>query len=343
MRVLVRGGGLAGLAAAKLLHDRGAEVCLAAPAQEAGRILAVSVETLELIADLFDMDIASLQIGPMVGAREVDWSSGGTGRVAQAALVCDARDLTCVLARKLENDRVMAGRFDDGQADWIVEASGRHAGGGIFGGERVGYFARIADWPVQDATTITTTDQGWIFTAPHPKGGLSVLMIAPSMQHVAATPDGCANWLARAGLTVRPETISEIGRVQPIAPFLATSLTRGCKIKAGDAALALDPLRGDGTGFALRGGLLAQAVIGAIGAAADRACYIAHYEARMRSAFVSHLNGCRAFYRAARHAEIWARDIAVMDRLARELAVDEDAFGFRLEGRDLVAMPQAVR
>src|ERR1700704_2115022 len=104
MRVLVRGGGLAGLAAAKLLHDRGAELCLAAPAQGAGRIVAISVETLELAADLFDMDAASLQIGPMVRARQVDWSSrGGAGRVEQAALVCDAHDLACVFARKLES------------------------------------------------------------------------------------------------------------------------------------------------------------------------------------------------------------------------------------------------
>jgi hypothetical protein len=88
---------------------------------------------------------------------------------------------------------------------------------------------------------------------------------------------------------------------------------------------------------------LAQAVIGAIGTAADRACYIAHYATRMRSAFVSHLNGCGAHYRSARHAGIWARDIAVMDQLARELAVDEGAFGLRLEGRDLVAMGQAAR
>jgi len=76
-------------------------------------------------------------------------------------------------------------------------------------------------------------------------------------------------------------------------------------------------------------------------AVSDRVRYMAHYEARKRNAFVCHLNGCCAHYRAARHAGIWARDIAVMDRLARELAVDEGVFGFRLEGRDLVAMPQA--
>src|SRR5260221_9288346 len=167
------------------------------------------------------MDAASLRIGPMVRARQVDWSRGGAGRVEQAALVCDAHDLASVVARKLESDGVMAGRFDDARADWIVEASGRGSGDGIFGGERVGYFARIADWSLRDVTTITATDQGWIFTAPHPKGGLSVLIIAPSAEHLAVTADGCADWLARAGLVVSPEAISEISRAQPIAPFLA--------------------------------------------------------------------------------------------------------------------------
>jgi hypothetical protein len=101
----------------------------------------------------------------------VDWLSDGAGRVQQAALVCGSRDLACVFAHKLESDGVMAGRFDDSQADWIVEASGRDARNGVFGGEWVGYFARIADWPVQDATTITTTDQGWIFPRLIPRAG----------------------------------------------------------------------------------------------------------------------------------------------------------------------------
>jgi hypothetical protein len=67
--------------------------------------------------------------------------------------------LTYVLARKLESDGVTAGLFDNVEADWIVEASGRDAGDGIFAGEQVGYFVHIADWRAEDATTVTATDR----------------------------------------------------------------------------------------------------------------------------------------------------------------------------------------
>ena len=107
----------------------------------------------------------------------------------------------------------------------------------------------------------------------------------------------------------------------------------------GDAALVLDPLRGDGVGFALRGALLAQAVLAAIARGDSRAVSTRHYAARLTQAFVSHLGGCAAHYRAARCAEIWRRDIAIMEARAAESVRRVRPLALALHGRDLVPAP----
>jgi len=93
--------------------------------------------------------------------------------------------------------------------------------------------------------------------------------------------------------------------------------------------------------FAFRGALLAQAVLAAVERGEDRERCLGHYAGRLRAVFASHLHGCVPHYRAARHAAIWRDEVADMETLARRLAVD--AFGFRVQGRDLVAMPAATQ
>src|SRR6185503_15120791 len=88
LRIRVRGSGLAALAAAKLLVDRGADVIIDAPTRRRNRIVAVAIETLALAADLFDVDPRELAIGPTVSGRRVDWSADGPGLVPQSAVVC---------------------------------------------------------------------------------------------------------------------------------------------------------------------------------------------------------------------------------------------------------------
>jgi hypothetical protein len=310
-RIHVRGGGIAALTAAKLLLRLGAEVRVGPLPPRGKRIVAVSLETLALAIDLFGIDRDALRIGPVVRERRVDWSVDGPATMPQLALVCDAADLAAVLARTLPE-----GVFgeDDGDADWIVDAGGRPDGEGA--GERVGLFARVEG--VETATSITATCDGWMFTAPHPEGGVAVLLVAPS----AASMD-----VTRIG---RP--VIDIGRVEPVAPRLASTLCAANRIAAGDAALTLDPLRGDGTGFALRGALLAQAVIAAI----DEPRSVAHYEKRIRSVFLAHLRGCIGHYRAARHREIWEREIVAMENVAARLDRGPETFELRLEGFDLV-------
>jgi hypothetical protein len=338
-RILVRGGGLAGITAGKLLRDRGADVRIVAGPRRPGRIVAIPVETLRLAADLFGVDLAALQIGRRVERRRVDWAAGSAGTVAQVAFVCDIADFAAALARPLRDAGCLAVTADD-DADWILEASGRPARDAMRAGERVGQFARVAGTACDPSIAVTATSRGWVFAAPHPAGGLAVLLASPSAALRAASRDDVAERLAEAGYVTSARDIAEIGEPESIAPALAQPRPAEARLPVGDAALALDPLRGDGAGFAFRGALLAQAVLAAVERGEDRERCLGHYAGRLRAVFASHLHGCVPHYRAARHAAIWRHEVADMEALARRLAVD--AFGFRVQGRDLVAMPAAT-
>ncbi|HEX4556900.1 MAG TPA: hypothetical protein VH249_23120 [Xanthobacteraceae bacterium] len=339
-RVLVRGDGLAGITAAKLLRDRGAEVRIVAGPRRPGRIVAIPIETLRLAADLFEVEFAALQIGARVERRRVDWAAGSAATVAQVAFVCDIADFAAALARPLRDAGCLAVTADD-DADWILEASGRPARDALRAGQRVGQFARVAGMACEPSIAVTATSRGWVFAAPHPAGGLAVLLASPSAARAAASRDDVADRLVEAGYVISAGDVAEIGQPESIAPALAQTPHAEARLTVGDAALALDPLRGDGAGFALRGALLAQAVLAAVERGEDRERCLGHYAGRLRAVFASHLHGCVPHYRAARHAAVWRHEVAVMEALARRLAVD--SFGFRVQGRDLVAMPDATQ
>ena len=124
----------------------------------------------------------------------------------------------------------------------------------------------------------------------------------------------------------------------PVTPGLSERLIATHHIRVGDAAMALDPLRGDGSGFALRGALLAQAVIAAINAGLAREACFEHYEQRLQNVFLSHLRGCSAHYRTARYASIWEHDIAAMDCLAATVGLKQKLPVLGLQGFNLVPL-----
>jgi len=334
-RIRLRGTGPAALVLAKLLLDRWAEVVIDAPVSRKRRVVSIPMETVALAAHLFEIELDQLTTGCMVRERRVDWSGDGPAVMPDSALVCDIGDFCTVLARSLRGATI-AGAVEDEDADWIIDATGRPAAAGLHGGERVGYSARIADAAPESFTSITATADGWIFTSPHVDGGLAVLLVAPSLSTADPTVEGIADRLARAGRSVASGAVIDISRPELLAPRLSTSLWDSNQLAAGDAAFALDPLRGDGIGFALRGALLAQAVVAAIENGQDRSRCMAHYEERIYGAFAGHLRGCCAHYRAARSPLIWSRDVTAMEELAKRLDRGAGTLAFRLAGVDLV-------
>jgi hypothetical protein len=341
LKIRVHGGGVSAIAAAILLRARGADVRVSVRTCARGRIVAIPVETLALTCDLLGISVDSLRLGRLVERRRVDWSNSAASVIPQVALVCDSADLVAALATPLRDAGCLEyGETDtntDDDTDWVIEASGRPVGGAPIG-KRVAQFARIATLLPDSQIIIAATAVGWFFAAPHPVSGTAVLLVSPTAARCAVTGEDLVDRFARTGIRTSAREVMELSRPKSIAPALADPISSGRQLSVGDAAFALDPLRGDGVGFALRGALLAQAVLARIDArSSSGAECLGYYNARLHRAFVSHVRGCREHYRAARNAEIWRDELAEMDMVVTGGCPARKELAFRMQGRDLVS------
>jgi hypothetical protein len=160
-----------------------------------------------------------------------------------------------------------------------------------------------------DACKIESLDSGWLFTIPAGGGKAWLLSVGPPG---AGTPAAF-----------------------PVMPRIAESLTGPSWLACGSAAMAFDPICGDGTAHAIREAILAAAVIKAIANGGDAASLRAHYEARLTAGFARHLANCLPFYTAAASGPWWQNEA---NALREGLAWCEDRippFQYRLNGFDL--------
>jgi hypothetical protein len=122
----------------------------------------------------------------------------------------------------------------------------------------------------------------------------------------------------------------------PASPRLITPLGGDGWIACGSAAMAFDPLCGDGTAHAVREAILASAVIRAAEGGEDVGDLLSHYEARLTAGFERHLAQCREFYSSGGKGDWWMRETSVcMDGIAWYRSHYDGTFRYRLEGLEL--------
>jgi hypothetical protein len=83
-------------------------------------------------------------------------------------------------------------------------------------------------------------------------------------------------------------------------------------ISCGTAAMAFDPLCGDGTAHAVREAILASAVIRATDGGENAADLLSHYEARLTAGFQRHLVQCHGFYSSGGDGDWWKVEAAAV-------------------------------
>jgi flavin-dependent dehydrogenase len=111
-------------------------------------------------------------------------------------------------------------------------------------------------------------------------------------------------------------------------------------LACGTAAMAFDPICGDGTAHAVREAILASAVIKAAMRGGDIARLVAHYENRLTAAFLRHLAHCVEYYAAVR-GDWWEKEAvaakAGIEWCSGRLGGDPK-FHYRLNGLELEAI-----
>jgi hypothetical protein len=183
-----------------------------------------------------------------------------------------------------------------------------------------------------EACWIESLERGWLFLITCEVGRGWLLAVGNSEEELLGASRLVARQIANHGTVA--------GRF-PASPRIATPLAGDGWLACGSAAMAFDPLCGDGTSHAVREAVLACAVIGAVaeGTAADGV--LAHYQMRLTAGFQRHLGHCLAYYGPGHTDPWWGAELdALREGMARcEAAMKgHDGFRYRLNGLKLEAI-----
>jgi hypothetical protein len=324
MHVHIRGDGLAAWCCARLLAGAGFRVTVEGAARRSSRLILVNGPTQKLLNE-FAGDSTIFENAMQIQKRVVAWGPGAVPRTFDhsAAAIREASLLDTLWARE---------SFDegpDGADRTIITAPPAPV-------EELGFGSRKA-WIAQvdvDASVGTcwteSVEAGWLFLigGPAPVG----FLIA-----VGAAPDA----LLRSSRVIS-EQVANVRNIDgPVRayPRIASEVSQGTWLACGTAAMALDPLCGDGAGHAIREAILAVSVLRAIAAGSEPGDVLEHYQARLRAAFERHLKLCEAFYVSGGDGEWWLNELALLrEGLAWCRARPTLEWRYRLQGFDLLRL-----
>jgi hypothetical protein len=317
VNVRIVGDGVAARCSAHLLRRGGYGVTLDAPPRPRIPTILLGEMAQRLLEDIFERPglFAGL---PRVTQRIVQWNAAPQVLPHSAVTVSEE-----LLLRFLpQPSDTVPGH------DWSVVSAPPLPGMA----EMHSFGSRFA-WPVAvemragaetNACWIEAVDDGWLF------------LNAGWLASVGAAPEVL---LEKSSLIAsRIERFDPSHRKFPAYPRMAAPLTGEKWFACGSAAMAFDPICGDGTAHAVREAILASAAIRAMDGGQDRARVRAHYEARLTAGFARHLEECRRFYESGGNGPWWRAELEAIDRglaWCRARLEAHGAFLYALHGFDL--------
>jgi hypothetical protein len=188
------------------------------------------------------------------------------------------------------------------------------------------------------AALVEAFGEGWLFCIPTGQGHGWLLSVGAEPGDALRESRLVAPAIAATGaVSMRFET----------APRMLDDPQLEGGLVLGSGAIALDPICGDGTATAVRGGILAAAVAAevAIGSTLDRAALCAHYRAMLIAAMRRHLTVSWPFYTRGGDSAWWRAQADAIahghDWCTRQLAAAGEArfvlAGDRLQPREIAA------
>ena len=298
--VSIRGGGIAALSCTKLLTDGGFPVAIDRLERVTVPTIMLSDLAVELIRDVFQRPDA-FAAAKRITKRVVLWGEGAAPvELPHSAIVLSEKTLLDTLEFDLP--------VHEGAAShWMVWSSRPLPDGSIehgFGSRRA-TAARVQLHPTVDNSTcwVESLDSGWLFLVP------------------GANSEG---WLLSMGdkpevsLSQSKLVVHQIAQVHAIAgdfpayPRILAPLCTPDWFACGSAAIAFDPICGDGTANAIREAILLSASIRAIETGEPAEDVLAHYRARLTVGFQKHLAMCREFYATGGSGDWWTTELAAL-------------------------------
>lgn len=299
MTIVVRGRGIAAITATWLLAERGFEVRLVGRVVDRDLILAVEPDTLGMIKSLFELQEQELPTAYKLEGRMVgDWHRPAE-LLATQSLSIKTADLTRAIEEKTRS------RFGS-LVTWSTECepdseeaftfnahvSDSTRAGQLSFGRRGAVMTELTVVGPNRFSRVERNELGWHFLLPTDSHTARLIVFAADQQ---ITPQ------AAIDVGVRDSTFGHMIRSQgepspwiPVAPRLSHPLLCRQAIRIGEAALAVDPICGDGVGYAMRTAILATAAFADYRRGELRG--MNYYCARVKRAFLAHLRGCENYF-----------------------------------------------
>ncbi len=330
MHVHIRGDGLAAWCTARLLSRSGFRVTVERPGRRNPRLILVGDPTQALLAELAG-DPSPFANAARIRKRLVAWGpNAATQEFEHSAAIVDEQSLLDRLWARTSYEP------SDEPAEWTIFGASPAPGEEHRFGSRTANVAEVDLAGRREACWIESFEQGWMFliAGDSPTGYLISVGARPEI--FLTSSRSIAKEVAAVGPAVGPAVRPMEGEV-PAYPRLTSPMGGPDWLACGSAAMALDPLCGDGSGHAIREAILAAAVLRAIAKGSSPSDLLHHYESRLGAAFERHLKICEGFYSTGGAGEWWKSELDLLRRgleFSRERAPQE--WHFRLEGFDLL-------
>jgi len=182
------------------------------------------------------------------------------------------------------------------------------------------------------ACWIEALECGWLFLIPTSPASGWLISIGGPHEVLLAESRLIADQVAVSG---------PAGATFAAYPAIADPLCAPGWLACGAAALAFDPLCGDGTGNAIREAILASAVIRAATVEDNVDRLLSHYRSRLTAGFARHLELCRGFYVSGNRGPWWEQEVASLEEgiaWCRQVLGEGNVNHYRLSGFELQAI-----
>lgn len=331
--VAISGGGIAAECCAHLLGRAGFATARTAGGRASVPAILLSDAALALLRDVFERpDLFADR--PRITHRVVAWGAGEPVTLPHGAIVLSGSELEVALGGALGAPPGAAA-----QAGMTIHAAPPFPAGALrsFGSRRaIAAQVRLVHEADRSACWIEAVEEGWLFLIPSAPPSAWLLAVGAPL----GTLIGQSRHIAP-----RVELLGETSSAFDTCPRLLTALQGPDWLACGSAAIAFDPICGDGTAQAVREAIMACAVIGAMREGGDQEALRIHFESMMLGAMRRHLRLCAQFYASGGQGQWWRAQLADLAegfdwctaRLAKAPEPRYELHGFRLVAREAAA------
>ena len=328
----IRGDSVAAWCSVHLLTKAGLNPALQRTARPRLPAIMLSDAALGLIRDVFEKP-GLFAAAHRITRRVVQWGrNAGPVELDHSAAVVSERDLLDALEQGLAPRDFPA----DGKGDFTIFASRPLPTGPVEHcfGSRTACAAQACLRDAEDSATcwIESVAEGWLFLIPNSSSSAWLLCVGGPPETILQSSTLIAG---------RVTSISEPSAEFPASPRIVTPLGGPDWLACGTAALAFDPICGDGTAHAIREAILAAAVVKATSSGGNAAELIRHYEARLILGFQRHLAASLNFYRSGHGGPWWDREAEFLREgiawCVGQMHTDA-GFRYQLRGFDLISI-----